>query len=176
MRTVAAFCIAIVKPANILLTDDAAAQRRIMLADFGIARSLTEVNGLTATNTALGTVDYVAPEQLTDGPIDGRADQYSLAATAFHLLTGNTALSALPPGTTISRHLTADPPTLSALRPDLAALDAPMRRAMAKDPAQRFPTCRQFVDALTAAGPAEADAEAAKPMSAPMLSLCFPRR
>jgi serine/threonine-protein kinase len=160
-----------VKPANILLTDDAAAQRRIMLADFGIARSLTEVNGLTATNTALGTVDYVAPEQLTDGPIDGRADQYSLAATAFHLLTGTPPYQHSHPAVTISRHLTADPPTLSALRPDLAALDAPMRRAMAKDPAQRFPTCRQFVDALTAAGPAEADAEAATTVtsSAPTL-------
>lgn len=159
-----------VKPANILLTDGTDAQRRIMLADFGIARSLTEVNGLTATNTALGTVDYVAPEQLTDGPVDGRADQYSLAATAFHFLTGSPPYRHSHPAVTISRHLAADPPTLSALRLDLAALDAPMRRAMAKDPAQRFPTCRQFVDALIAAGPA-ADADSATTMtsSAPTL-------
>lgn len=126
-----------VKPANILLTDAPAEQRRILLADFGIARSLGEISGLTATNTALGTLLYAAPEQLTDAPIDARADQYSLAATAFHLFTGS------PP----DRHRAA---TVSALRPDLAALDEPIRTAMSTDPARRYPSCRHFVEALWA--------------------------
>ena len=80
-----------VKPANIMLArNDAsgAEGRRILLADFGIARSLDEVSGLTTTNMTVGTVAYAAPEQLMGEQIDGRADQYSLAATAYHLLSG----------------------------------------------------------------------------------------
>lgn len=144
-----------VKPANILLTEGSEADRRILLADFGIARLLNEISGLTATNMALGTVNYSAPEQLSDAPIDHRADQYSLAATAFHLLTGSPPFPHSSPAVTISRHLTADPPAPSAVRPDLAMFDAPIRVAMAKDPAARFASCRHFVDAL--AGVSTAD-------------------
>jgi serine/threonine protein kinase, bacterial len=69
-----------VKPANILLTDpDEHGERRITLADFGVARELADVSGLTATNLTVGTVAYAAPEQLMGEDIDGRADQYALA-------------------------------------------------------------------------------------------------
>ena len=68
-----------VKPANILLTHpDATGQRRIFLADFGIARPLADPSGLTATNLTVGTVSYAAPEQLMGEDIDGRADGYAL--------------------------------------------------------------------------------------------------
>jgi serine/threonine protein kinase len=78
-----------VKPANIMLTGaDDEGVRRILLADFGIARAMDDISGLTATNVTMGTVDYCAPEQLMGEPIDGRTDQYSLAATAYYLLTG----------------------------------------------------------------------------------------
>ena len=77
-----------VKPANILLTDPEDGKRRIMLADFGVARPLGDISGLTATNFTVGTLTYTAPEQLMGADLDGRADQYALAATAFHLLTG----------------------------------------------------------------------------------------
>lgn len=78
-----------VKPANILLTGpDNAGGPRIFLADFGIARQLDDISGITATNLTVGTAAYAAPEQLTGADVDGRADQYALAATAFHLLTG----------------------------------------------------------------------------------------
>jgi len=84
-----------VKPANIMLSNaDDAAQRRILLTDFGIARALDDVSDLTPTNTTLGTVAYSAPEQLMGQEIDGRADQYSLAATVYHLLTGTTMFPA----------------------------------------------------------------------------------
>lgn len=69
-----------VKPANILLTEPTSARRRILLADFGIARRADDVNGLTSTNMTVGSVLYAAPEQLTGDPLDGRADQYALAA------------------------------------------------------------------------------------------------
>ena len=74
-----------VKPANILLDSQT---RRIFLADFGIARRIDDISGLTETNMAVGTVSYAAPEQLRGEPLDGRTDQYALACTAFHLLTG----------------------------------------------------------------------------------------
>jgi len=63
------------------------------LADFGIARWIDDASGLTATNMAVGTVAYAAPEQLMGEQVDGRADQYALAATAFHLLTGTPLFS-----------------------------------------------------------------------------------
>jgi hypothetical protein len=88
-----------VKPANILLTDaDPAAQRRrILLTDFGIARHMDDNSGLTATNMTVGTIAYMAPEQLMGSSLDGRADQYSLAASAFELLTGGRPLRGFQP-------------------------------------------------------------------------------
>jgi serine/threonine protein kinase len=78
-----------VKPANILVADFEHDERRILLGDFGVARDLAEeAVGLTATNMTVGTAAYAAPEQLMGLPVDGRADQYSLAATTYHLLTG----------------------------------------------------------------------------------------
>jgi serine/threonine-protein kinase len=77
-----------VKPANILLAYPESGDQRILLADFGIARWVNDISGLTATNMTVGTVSYAAPEQLMGAQLDGRADQYGLAATAFHLLTG----------------------------------------------------------------------------------------
>jgi len=73
------------KPANVLLTQPTTSSRRILFADFGIARQLDDISGLTATNMTVGTVSHAAPEQVTGSPIDGRADQYSLAATAANL-------------------------------------------------------------------------------------------
>ena len=148
-----------VKPANILLTDEAPDERRILLADFGIARLLDEISGLTATNTALGTVNYAAPEQLADTGIDSRADQYSLAATAFHLLTGTPPYQHSSPAVTISRHLNSPPPVPGALQADLSVFDPAIAVAMAKDPEQRYPSCRHFVDALAdASAPDRCDA------------------
>ena len=118
-----------VKPANILL-NRGEGERRILLADFGIPG---------------GTVGYAAPEQLTGADIDGRADQYALAATAFHLLTG------APP-------INGAPPRLSDQRPELARLDGVFSRALATSPADRYESCRAFADATNeAAGASIAD-------------------
>src|SRR3954469_15164407 len=115
-----------VKPANILLTHPDPpdqGERRILLADFGVARHLADISGITETNVAVGTVAYAAPEQLTGDNIDGRADQYALAATAFHLLTGAPPFQHSNPIAVISQHLNEDPPRLSDYRPELAYLD-----------------------------------------------------
>jgi serine/threonine protein kinase, bacterial len=147
-----------VKPANILLTnpeDDG--QRRILLADFGIARYHDDISGLTDTNFTVGTVTYAAPEQLMGGDIDTRADQYALAATAFHLLTGAPPYQHSNPVAVISRHLTAPLPKLSSQRPDLKDLDHVLAKAMAKEPADRFDRCQDFAAALTGQTPTDSD-------------------
>lgn len=141
-----------VKPANILLAlPDDEGQRRVYLADFGIARPIDDPAGLTATNFTVGTVAYAAPEQLMGNDIDGRADQYALAATAYHLLTGTPLYPDSNPVAVISRHLAEPPPRLSSARADLAPLDAVFSTALAKKPGDRFPSCRGFARALAAA-------------------------
>ncbi|MGK2866237.1 MAG: serine/threonine-protein kinase [Mycobacterium sp.] len=137
-----------VKPANILISDTQSAGRRILLADFGIARWSDDVSGLTATNMTVGTVSYAAPEQLMGNPVDGRADQYALAATAYELLTGRPPFQNSNPAVVISQHLSALPPAIGDTRPELAHLDPVFAKAMAKDPADRFDRCADFADAL----------------------------
>ncbi|OBI57625.1 serine/threonine-protein kinase [Mycobacterium sp. E787] len=138
-----------VKPANILLTHPEYGERRILLADFGVARHLANISGITETNVAVGTVAYAAPEQLTGSNIDGRADQYALAATAFHLLTGAPPFQHSNPIAVISQHLHEDPPRLSDYRPELAHLDDVFFKALAKQPQDRFERCRGFATALS---------------------------
>jgi serine/threonine-protein kinase len=138
-----------IKPANILVADPQDGKRRILLADFGIARPPGDVSGLTATNFIMGTVTYAAPEQLMGGDIDGRADQYALAATAFHLLTGMPPYEHSNPVAVISQHLTAPLPKLSDRRPELTSLDEVLSRGLAKDPAARFARCGDFAAAFS---------------------------
>ncbi len=137
-----------VKPANILLEDEGNQPRGIYLADFGIARRIDDVVGLTATDMVVGTVNYSAPEQLRGEPIDGRADQYALACTAFHLLTGVPPFDDSNSAVVISRHVSAPPPSVGASRPELGGLDWIFATAMAKDPAHRFGSCQEFADLL----------------------------
>ena len=139
-----------VKPANIFLTNPYAGEQRILLADFGIARPLDEASRRTTTNLTAGAVAYAAPEQLTGSHIDGRADQYGLAATAFHLLTGAPPYQDSNPATVISQHLSAAPPKLGDRHPELERLDAVMSKALANNPADRFGSCGEFADALSA--------------------------
>jgi serine/threonine-protein kinase len=137
-----------VKPANILLSHPEADDRRILLADFGIARWVNDISGLTETNMTVGTLSYAAPEQLMGRQLDGGADQYALAATAFHLLTGAPPFSNSNPAVVISQHLSASPPAIGDRRPELAALDPVMAKALAKDPRDRFERCADFARAL----------------------------
>lgn len=162
-----------VKPANIMLAKAQGTHRRILLADFGIARQVDEVSGFTGTNMTVGSVGYAAPEQLMGEPIDGRSDQYGLAATAFRLLTGTMPFRDSNPAVVISKQLTMPAPVLSERRPDLAKLDRALSAALAKDPNQRYPHCLDFAEALSRAsrrphtyGGADL-AEAARPVSAP---------
>jgi serine/threonine-protein kinase len=156
-----------VKPPNILLTNPARGRRRVLLADFGIARNAAEVSGLTDTNVTLGTVNYAAPEQLMGSALDGRADQYALAATAYHLLTGAPMFGSSNPAVVISRHLNSPPPLLADTHPALAALDPVMARALSKKPDNRFRTCTDFAHALGQAVASRRPAPAAPPAMPP---------
>lgn len=136
-----------VKPGNILLSETGT-KRRISLADFGIARQMDEDSGLTATNMAIGSMAYAAPEQLSGGEMDGRTDQYALACTAFHLLTGSAPFAYSNPAVMIGKHLTEPAPPISQRRPEYASADYVFATALAKDRQARFPTCTAFAEAL----------------------------
>jgi serine/threonine protein kinase, bacterial len=138
-----------VKPANILLTD-LDTRPRALLADFGIARRIDDNTRLTATSMTVGTVAYAAPEQLMGAAVDGRADQYALAATAFQLLTGSPLFHDANPAVVISKHLTAPPPEIATRRPELSDLGPVFSKALAKSPGDRYDTCGEFAAALRA--------------------------
>ena len=137
-----------VKPSNILLSHPEEPGERVFLADFGIARWVDDATGLTATNMAVGTVAYAAPEQLMGERVDGRVDQYALAATAFHLLTGAPLFHHTNPAVVISNHLNTEPPAIGTRRPDLTDLGPVFSKALSKAPDERYGTCVEFADAL----------------------------
>src|SRR6185312_2919582 len=138
-----------VKPSNILLGPDDHAY----LADFGIARSMSsESTDLTRSGALLGTLDYLAPERLSSAPIDGRADQYSLACVLYECLTGRLPHRTDEPAAKLAGHLLRPPTAPSVLDPTLApALDPVLMRGMAKEPDRRFPSCAHLLEATGSA-------------------------
>ncbi|PPJ02506.1 hypothetical protein C5E51_30555 [Nocardia nova] len=154
-----------VKPANILLSRDG----DVLLTDFGIARQAAAgASDLTGTGVMIGTLNYASPEQLSAQPLDGRSDQYSLACTVFHVLTGDAPFADANPVVVVTRHATATPPSVRTARPHLHPdVDAVLARAMAKRPEARFASSSEFAAALGAAlradtaGPPQGDPQAA---------------
>jgi serine/threonine protein kinase, bacterial len=166
-----------VKPANILLTDADPRAQRILLADFGIAREMGDISGLTATNMVVGTTAYSAPEQLMGSDIDGRVDQYALGCTAFHLLTGVAPYQNSNPAVVITQHLSAPPPHIGERRPELAGLNDVFTKVLAKDPGDRYRSCSDFAAAL-AGKPSVGAAEtvAAQSAAAPTTLVAAPQQ
>lgn len=134
-----------IKPSNILLrrADGAA-----LLADFGIAR-LIGSPGVTLTGPVVGTMAYVSPEQADGKPVTGASDQYSLACTAYELFSGHPPFRADSGPGMLMQHILVAPPRLDQGRPDLpSSTAAVMARALAKQPEQRYRSCRDFAEAL----------------------------
>ncbi|MEV5837407.1 serine/threonine-protein kinase [Nocardia sp. NPDC052112] len=142
-----------VKPANFLLSAaEEGDEERVLLTDFGVAKSSEDGQDLTATGNFMATVAYAPPEQLVGTSLDSRADIYSLGCSFFKLLTGQNPYPSTMPAVVMMGHLHEPPPKLSAVRPGLPpALDAVIEKVMAKDPAQRYATCREFTQAAEAA-------------------------
>ncbi|MBX9929223.1 MAG: serine/threonine protein kinase, partial [Gemmatimonadaceae bacterium] len=140
-----------VKPANVLLSESGHA----MVADFGIARAFSADGAATSANATgvVGSPGYMSPEQWRAERVDGRADQYALGVMAFELLTGVRPFQHASMQELLRMHLAEDPPDARSLRGaiPLHASDA-IRRAMAKDPADRFASATEFVRALTTEG------------------------
>jgi predicted ATPase/class 3 adenylate cyclase len=138
-----------VKPANMLMDARAGRPDHVYLSDFGLSKPALAATGLTHTGQFLGTLDYVAPEQLGGQPVDGRSDQYALACAAFELLAGSPPFHREDAMAVMYGHISQPPPPLTSQRPDLpAAADQVLARALAKAPADRYATCREFADAL----------------------------
>jgi DNA-binding beta-propeller fold protein YncE len=140
-----------VKPANMLLEASQTVDRpdHVYLSDFGLTKASLAVTGLTSTGQFLGTLDYIAPEQIEGRPVDGRTDQYALACAAFELLSGEPPFRRPDSVAVMYAQLHEPPPSLRQRRPDLpAGIDEVMGRALAKTPADRFGSCRDFAAAL----------------------------
>ena len=138
-----------VKPANILVDSRPGRPDHVYLSDFGLAKSRSASIQLTRTGLNLGTVAYMAPEQIEGREVDGRADQYALACAAFELLTGVVPFERDQDVAVLYAHLSEPPPSLAARRPDVpAAADQVLARALAKAAEDRYPSCRHFTDAL----------------------------
>lgn len=146
-----------VKPANVLLganQGQSGPADHVYVSDFGMGSPSMPPGGSAESAHPAGAPDfgYVAPEQIAGQDVDGRADLYSLACVSYYLLCG------APPygkdqGTAAMRaHLHARPPTATSVRPDLpAAIDLVLATALAKNPADRYPTCAEFATALKSA-------------------------
>ena len=138
-----------VKPGNMLVDARPDRPDHVYLSDFGLSKGAMSSSGLTGTGHFLGTVDYCAPEQIEGRAVDGRADQYALACAAFELLAGAAPFRRDQATATIWAHMSEPPPRVTARRPDLSpAADRVFARALAKAPAYRYASCREFADAL----------------------------
>ncbi len=140
-----------VKPGNMLLdsTSGSGRQDHVYLSDFGLSKQSLSVTGLTSTGQFLGTLDYVAPEQIEGRPVDGRADLYALACASFEILCGTPPFRRDQGLAVVWAQLSEPPPSLCTRRADLpVAVDAVLAKAMAKAPDDRYPTCLAFATAL----------------------------
>ena len=137
-----------VKPANVLLEGEAR-REHAYLTDFGISKLVTAGTELTTTGRFVGTVDYVAPEQIAGEAVDGLADVYSLACVAFHALAGEPPFRRETQIATMFAHANAPRPRLSERAPGLPrGLDDALARGMAQRRGDRFESAGELVDAL----------------------------
>ena len=133
-----------VKPSNVLV-DQQRGREHVYLADFGLTQSVSDTR--PTDGHLMGTVDYVAPEQIVGDHVDGRADVYALGCLLFESLTGALPFAGASDVAVVYAHLEQPPPRATERRPSLPpAVDDVLARAMAKDPGDRQPTCGSLVE------------------------------
>ena len=139
-----------VKPGNLLIErgSDEADPDHVYLADFGITKHAMSRSGLTSTGQFLGTIDYVAPEQIRGMSVMGQADQYSLGCVLYECLTGRVPFEKDLDAAIIWAHVEETPTMPTVLRPELPPeVDEVFARVLAKRPDERYQSCREFVEA-----------------------------
>jgi tRNA A-37 threonylcarbamoyl transferase component Bud32 len=143
-----------IKPANVLIEG-----RTAFLTDFGLTKRIEgSQTQLTQAGDVVGTIHYVAPEQIEGGRVDARTDVYSLGCLVYHCLSGELPFARDTDVAVIYAHLSEEPPRLTSVRPELpAGLDAVIAKALEKAPERRFQTCADMMSAarsvIDAAGP-----------------------
>jgi serine/threonine protein kinase len=144
-----------VKPANILITGE----DHVYLTDFGLTKHATSISGLTKTGQWVGTVDYIAPEQIEGDTVTPQTDVYSLGCVLFECLTGRTPYQRENELARLWAHVYAEPPSVAEASPGIPAqLDDVVHRAMAKDPAERYASAGELARAVLSAAGTEAPA------------------
>jgi serine/threonine-protein kinase len=168
-----------IKPDNILLEGD-----RVMVADFGVARAVSDMHEkLTATGIVVGTPVYMSPEQAGgEKEIDGRSDQYALAGVLYEMIAGEPPFRGATPSATLMRRFGGPPQALRPIYDIPEAVERAIFRALDKNPAARYATVSDFIDALDgtdaapAAGPSSPAATSAPSPRGGFLSSIFGRR
>ncbi|KKD06783.1 serine/threonine-protein kinase [Streptomyces sp. WM6386] len=143
-----------VKPGNILVArgTDSDHPEHAYLTDFGLTKKSLSLTGFTTVGQFVGTLDYVAPEQISGKPVDGRCDVYGFACVVYESLAGRPPFRRDDDMALLWAHQYDDPPPLTESRPDLdPGVDAVFARGLAKSPDARYDTCLAFVAALRAA-------------------------
>jgi serine/threonine-protein kinase len=157
-----------VKPANILIATDEG-EEHVYLSDFGLSKHTSSRSGLTKTGTFMGTVDYVAPEQIQGHDVDGRTDGYSLACVLFECLTAKVPFAKDSDVATLFGHIQDPPPRVTQARESLPSeIDEVIAQGMAKNPDDRPQTATALIDRAARAlgapsGPKEAPSIPAAP-------------
>jgi tRNA A-37 threonylcarbamoyl transferase component Bud32 len=137
-----------VKPGNILIASGTGREDpdHVYLTDFGLTKRSSSLSGQTTSGRFIGTMEYVAPEQIGGKPVDARTDVYSLGCVLYHGLTGEPPFDRDDEAALLWAHLADEPAPVSARRPDLPpGLDAVVAKAMAKAPEDRYGSCRDLI-------------------------------
>ena len=146
-----------VKPGNMLIAEQGG-REHVYLSDFGLTKQTSSESGLTETGQFVGTADYVSPEQIERKPADARSDLYSLGCVLYECLVGEAPYRGESLMGVLWAHLNAAPPSVNERRPELASgIDAVVAKAMAKDPAARYASCRELVESARAELPASGE-------------------
>lgn len=168
-----------VKPGNILVAEGQGSHGadHVYLSDFGLTKRARERSGLTRTGQFVGTVEYVAPEQIEGRDLDGRTDQYALACVLYECITGQSPYPKDTETAVLIAHLMDQPPTVSAVAPSLPpALDAVVAKGMAKNKDDRYPDCSSLIKAASDAIASGALTRETPPPSPPVFVTPAPGR
>src|ERR687894_749903 len=140
-----------IKPANVLIAGTSE-EPHAYLTDFGLTKQAATSSGMTKTGMFVGTLDYIAPEQLQGGPVDARADVYALGCMLYQMLTGRVPYVRDTEPAKMFAHMSEPPPSLREVAPHVpVAFDEVVTRAMAKSPDDRYPSAGDLARAAKAA-------------------------